>query len=457
MVKQIVSALMPLVAASALAHAPVAEPGLEFHSSDSTLEATFAWAKDMAMRYSHADGDPVGPWYEAALPEREAFCMRDAAHQSVGAHLLGLTEQNLNMMTKFVSNISDSRDWCGYWEINRYDCPVPVDYRSDKEFWYNLNANHDVILSAWKLYNWTADSRYVSGKEFTDYYNVCVADFIDRWKLSPDSIMHRPQFMNRDPEIKRGTPYYACRGIPSYVEGLRGLCVGIDLIGSLYSGHRCVAMISRLNDSIAIDAATLEQRAADYRRVAESEWWDDAAGRYHTFYTESGIFAHGEGLVLALWFDLIKEGPRRDACVSAILEREWNIENMSYMPALLLDLGYPDEAYSLIATLPSRPRNDYPELSYALIEAIVRSGMGIAPDASDRSLKTEYRLTNIDATVSATAIPLFGGTIDLSHDGTESTTLTNHTSGTIKWTPTVGGAAQKTVKVGPGKTKTVRK
>ncbi|MFA6126609.1 MAG: hypothetical protein WC699_04845 [Bacteroidales bacterium] len=35
------------------------------------------------------EDDPVGPWYEAAEPGREAFCMRDVSHQSMGAHALG--------------------------------------------------------------------------------------------------------------------------------------------------------------------------------------------------------------------------------------------------------------------------------------------------------------------------------------------------------------------------------
>ena len=43
-------------------------------SSDSRLVEGFAWAKAQALAYVSI-GDPVGDWYEAALPGRQAFCI----------------------------------------------------------------------------------------------------------------------------------------------------------------------------------------------------------------------------------------------------------------------------------------------------------------------------------------------------------------------------------------------
>lgn len=43
--------------------------------------------------------------YEAALPGREAFCIRDVSHQCLGAEILGQGKQNLNMLRKFVGNM----------------------------------------------------------------------------------------------------------------------------------------------------------------------------------------------------------------------------------------------------------------------------------------------------------------------------------------------------------------
>ena len=55
---------------------------LELDSSDARLVEGFLRAKHQATAYVF-NNDPVGPWYEAAEPGREAFCMRDVAHQSM--------------------------------------------------------------------------------------------------------------------------------------------------------------------------------------------------------------------------------------------------------------------------------------------------------------------------------------------------------------------------------------
>jgi len=110
---------------------------LQFTSSDHALNEGFAWAKEQAMFYVH-DSDHVGPWYEAALPGRDAFCIRDVCHQANGAHALGLERHTKNMLLRFVQSISASRDYCCFWEIDKNYRPAPVDYKSDADFWYNL-------------------------------------------------------------------------------------------------------------------------------------------------------------------------------------------------------------------------------------------------------------------------------------------------------------------------------
>jgi hypothetical protein len=93
------------------------EKGVVFSSSDKDLERAFIWAKKMALHYKGKTGDPVGPWYESALPPRDAFCMRDVSHQCIGAEILGLKRENNNMFNLFAGNISASKNWCSYWEI----------------------------------------------------------------------------------------------------------------------------------------------------------------------------------------------------------------------------------------------------------------------------------------------------------------------------------------------------
>jgi hypothetical protein len=51
--------------------------------------------------------------------------MRDVSHQCIGGEILGLSQENRNMFTLFAKNISASKDWCSYWEINKWGKPAP--------------------------------------------------------------------------------------------------------------------------------------------------------------------------------------------------------------------------------------------------------------------------------------------------------------------------------------------
>lgn len=130
---------------------------LEVDSSSAKLVEVFRWARSQAMAYAFDAGDPVGPWYEAVEPGREGFCIRDTCHQALGAQALGLARFNLNMLRRFAENISESKDWCSYWEIDRYNKPAPVDYKNDAEFWYNLPSNFDLLDCCYRMYVWSGD------------------------------------------------------------------------------------------------------------------------------------------------------------------------------------------------------------------------------------------------------------------------------------------------------------
>ena len=63
--------------------API-EGALEIASSDQRLVDGLRRAKSQALKYVWND-DPVGPWYEAGLPGRNAFCMRDVSQMGTVA------------------------------------------------------------------------------------------------------------------------------------------------------------------------------------------------------------------------------------------------------------------------------------------------------------------------------------------------------------------------------------
>lgn len=403
-----------------------------FTSTDAALQKSYEWARKTALSYAHDNSDPVGYWYEAALPKREAFCMRDVSHQSVGAQILGLDRHNKNMFSLFVENISEPKDWCSYWEINRYNKPAPADYLNDKEFWYNLNANFDVLQACLKLYRWTGDSDYVSGEKFMNFYDRSVSDYVARWNLTPDSIMHRTAYMNSPEEFDAGNSFHVCRGLPSYVENMPGVTVGLDLLAALYAGFGSYATIATLN-GCHDKAAEARVNAARYQSIIENEWWDSDNDCYHTMLIDGNEFKNGEGAPYIAWFNVTQNEDRTKGILSDIQNSEWNIENISHFPALFYRYGYNEEAYSYLVSLPSMSRSEYPEVSYGVIEGCVCGAMGFRPDYVEKTVSTLSRLTAPEVESSIKNIKVFDGYMTVHHIGNDYTELSNNTSENLLW------------------------
>lgn len=403
-----------------------------FTSTDRQLQKSYEWARKTALSYSHDGSDPVGYWYEAALPNREAFCMRDVSHQSVGAQILGLVPHNKNMFTLFAENISEQKDWCSYWEINRYNKPAPADYLNDKEFWYNLNANFDVMQACLKMYRWTGDNEYVSGEKFIDFFEKNVTEYIDRWNLSPDSIMSRQPYMNVPDGFDSSNNFHTCRGLPSYVENIPGVAVGIDLLASLYAGFNSYSVMAYMNENPDASGSA-EKKAMEYRDIIENEWWDAENQSYHTMMLPGGEFRRGEGLPYILWFDVSDNADRIKIVLDDITKGKWNVENISHFPELFYRYGYSEEAYRYLVSLPSMSRSEYPEVSYGFIEGCVCGAMGFRPDYADKSVATVSRLMGSETDSQIRNIKVFDGYMTLRHVGNDYSELTNDTSEDLVW------------------------
>lgn len=406
---------------------PKAE-GISFQSSDKALETTFNWAREMALSYAHSGEHAVGNWYEAALPERYAFCMRDVSHQSIGAEILGLSSHNYNMMGKFAANISESKDWCTYWEIDRDDKPASVDYENDGDFWYNLNANHDVMFACWRLYEWTGDRRYIEDATLSNFYTRSANEYVDTWQLHPEQMLTRVRKLNPNPDAR----FRDCRGVPSYVESYPGLISSADLVATLYGGFdaysRILAEVGNAKGSREMAA-----RAKAYREHLDNVWWSDSLCSYHTFRTADGRFDDGEGLTHVVWFNAVEAPERIRGTVEKMLAiKEWNIENMSYFPLLWYRYAYSEEGYRILCDIINAHRCEYPEVSYGMIEGIVSGAMGILPSASRRCVTTLPQITG-DHYMQANCVPMLGGSVSVRHDNNLSSCFRNETAGELTW------------------------
>lgn len=427
-------AFLPLVA-----HAGAS--GAVFISSDTILTQAFDWAQHMALSYAHDGGDPVGAWYEAALPGREAFCMRDVSHQAIGAHLLGLSRHNKNMMQRFAGSVSAKRDWCSFWEINRYARPCPADYVSDSSFWYNLNANFDVLVSCLKLYQWTGDADYVRKLPFRRFYEVTTHEYVDRWRLRPSQLMCRPAVLNDRISASAHDPFRARRGIPSYTEGIDGLTMSADLVAVMYAAFRAYALVCRYGGQTE-KADSASNQAECYRQLLNDKWWNSHEQVYETLLTDQGFSSSRPGIEFLLQYGAVRDSARIVSCLDHLDSRSSAIELLSYQPLLLFTYGRPAAAERLVAELPRMARASYPEVSFAIVEGLVGGLMGLQPDYTTHSLQTAYRGMG-EKTAEVRNMPLWGRSISVKHWGHRATRLVNTTGYKISWTARFKGHHKK--------------
>ncbi len=421
-------AMISLLGFSSMILAQHLESPLQLRSSDAALVHAFDWAKGQALSYVR-EGDPVGPWYEAALPGRQAFCMRDISHQAAGGVALGLSEHTFNMFRKFAANISESRDWCTFWEIDRLDRPAPVDYKSDKDFWWTLPASFDVLDACYRMYGWTHDRRYIDDPVMLNFYRHTMTDYVAKWDLSADRIMER------DIRIK------GARGIPSYVETVDDISVGVDLLASESAACRAYAAILDLKKDAA-GAEHYRREAAKLDHLIDSRWWNPSAKAFYGFYTTGHEFTMGVRWSLLYW-DAIRDPAKLKSAVKDLadipLERDSNqVEDKSYQPEILYRFGYTDKAYRQILDLAreDRHRREYPEVSFAMIGAICRGMMGVTvePTGNPKHLRirTVSGLGPKTNWAELSNLPVLGTQISLRQEAV-STTLTNQGTEPMHW------------------------
>lgn len=410
-------------------------PGVTFKSSDPALQTAFVRAKEMALSYKGKPGDPVGPWYESALPPREAFCMRDVSHQSIGGEVLGLHKENKNMFRHFVKGISASKDWCSFWEINHLGKPAVEDYRNDQAFWYNLNANFDLITASWKLYLWTGDEEYIKGKDFVNFQDKSVTEFIDSWVLQVDSLLSRPTHPNAPIPFNDKDAFHRCRGLPSYSEGVPNIKMGVDLVGALYSGLTSYAHILDVKGQPK-KARIYREKAAAYQKSIDALWWNESASRYNTFYSDSHQFGMDEGETFLLWFDALKAGERKEKTIQRLLANNWNVENLSYFPLIMYQNGQADKAYDYMLHLtdPATKRREYPEVSYGVVKGFVEGLMGLEADARLGRVSTLYRGKS-GSMSELKDVPVLSTLITVKHDGNKKSRFTNNGKKKVLWQP----------------------
>lgn len=399
-------------------------------SDDTVLVNIFNWAKSNSDHYVGNDSDPVGAWYEAALPKREAFCMRDVSHQCIGEELNGHGQANVNMMRKFVENISESKDYCSYWEINRYNLPASVDYESDKDFWYNLNANFDVLQACLRLYKWTGNEIYLKDPAFEIFYRLSLNEYIEHWLLQPEQIMDRPAVMHEDSSLVNPR-FRGVRGLPSYEESVSGLRVTGDLIAVIYRAFRSYAEMLRLKGNES-EANQYDKRAQIYAKLYQTMWWNEDSQNYYAYKIGDKLIEGGCNNY-PLWFGIVGASERVTRLLSILENKETNVESMSYYPTIFYRYGWNNVGYRYLNELYKNKRRDYPEAASGVIEGVVCGLAGVQADVTLNRVTTVSRLTDVTHWISIENIPVFSGKISILHRSTLSSTFVNKSEKDLVW------------------------
>lgn len=114
---------------------PPRRAAVNFACSDAALSAGFEWAKTTALNYVQTGKQPTFmPCYWAGYPNREAFYLRDFAHQTVGAHLLGLDEENFAMASLMARSVTAERGYYPVWSYNFDGSIFSMDYHRSVVF-----------------------------------------------------------------------------------------------------------------------------------------------------------------------------------------------------------------------------------------------------------------------------------------------------------------------------------
>lgn len=442
---RVLTALALACSASLAAQQPVISSQLAFTSSNASLELSFRWAKQQALAYVRPASGAMGPWYEAALPGRNAFCMRDVSHQTEGAAALGLYAANRNMLDLFARSIAKSRDWAAFWEIDGEGYPSSADYVSDTDFFFDLPANFDVLDAATRMWRWTGDDGYRNDPQFQRFFRITMSDYMRAWQLQPDAILTRPPISN--PRQTQGH-FVHYRGFPGYIEDSKGFIFGADLLASEY---RAILSFQEIAPTTADRklAQQMQPAANAILDLLERVAWSDSQQHYlGTIHKD--LSGSGSGDALVLYFGAAKDPAHlRGALDYLSSPKYWkhiNIETESYLPLTLFRYGRTSAAYQILGDLssPQKKRREYPEVSYAVIAALVSGVMGVEPSHSIDPFDVRT-LSSLPATDRATlsGLVIRGNHLEITHIGQSQTSLKNDSGPPLRWRAALPGRVDR--------------
>jgi hypothetical protein len=152
---------------------------------------------------------------------------------------------------------------------------------------------------------------------------------------------------------------------------------------------------------------------------------------------------------MLLYFNAVRSQEHLRGALDSIASPEYwqhvNIEEESYLPLTLYRYGRSNDAYRILLDLSNldKKRREYPEVSYAVIAAIVSGTMGLEPseDADNTSIQTLSQLPDMTGFAEVKGVTIKHNIVDVRHVGTSSSSLTNRSGPSLQWKASFTGIA----------------
>jgi hypothetical protein len=268
--------------------------------------------------------------------------------------------------------------------------------------------------------------------------------------------MKRQRRMNVGEAFDGKKRFQNARGIPGYDEGNRNYVLGVDLLDAQYAGYLAYGRIQELRGDRAA-ARIFLKKAADVRTLVNTAFWDE---KEQGFYSHIGPEHKLEGRAGQdlLNRDIADDGPKVKSALDVTLANirknpsSRAVESQSHQAEVLYRYGVPDVAYAQMMDLTreGRQRQEYPEVSYSVIGAMVTGLMGITVDPvspfqaategnfADPIVRTLPGLGPI-AWAELRNLPIRTNEVAVRHEAGRKTVFTNQTGAALIWQATLDG------------------
>ncbi len=439
-----------VVLLSPVARVDAAEaPTLAIETSNPKLQNAFEWAVAKALSYVQTgktgpvDGHERNragtgsvkyiPSYWAGYTWRTAFYSRDFCHQAVGAHLLGLQEENLSMLRAFAASATPERKWYPLWALNFDGSPFKLDYAGDDSFVREVPAVFELVEQCHRQYLWTGNRSYLTDPVLVKFCGKAVTEFIEfHDRRIPNGVAEG----DGSGDIFKGTATYNEIRSP-LVEAGDGIACEY---GALLAYSQLLAARGERKP-----AAVFEKRAAQLKKFFNSKWGvkKDAAPYVRGYDVKGEIltdFGRENSWFMPMKF-ITEPSPKTDAYLDFIGHelhtregRPSNLEAVSYVPGVFFPYNRSEEGWEWLEYIIDQPNKEYPEISYTLISHVVAGLLGFEPNAPEHSFTTVSRLPRAIARAGVRNIPLGPNRVDVRHEGvTKSAVRLAQAEAPLKW------------------------